>query len=377
MSNLFKQKINRYKFYLASAFSFHSTNILLLLLSFLGFPYIAYHTAIISSIFILILSLLNAEDRNTIFIAKKEAKKFKSCPIAKRIVLLPALAFFGILVSSQFSNYSRYLIIAIILRKSLDWIDELLLIKSNTDKIGAKKMFHFLISQIFLYGAFIFALVTNLMDFKFVYFFLGLWALSPMILPKKSIINNAFYSINDIKLFNNINLSFYLSGFVLASSTLIFRILVLKNSNDIEAGNLISAFALGGLISSFATSPNGSYFVYKNKIKKKHFIFFLIPIIISIIICNNISELSFLNKNAYFWKTFIYSVSASWLMFYSQLMRNQKIQSGINLLGKDIFVTLINISLCIIFVELSLKNLLSMFVIFSSIVNYYFYVQKT
>jgi hypothetical protein len=376
-------------YYVSAFFSYHSANLLLLMLSILGFPYIAYHAAIIASIFSVVLSLFNAESNNKFLTKKTSSFGINEISIFNRILFLPCLALAGTVISLSYSKYSRILIAAIIFRKCFDWIDELLLVKHTKERPA--KITNYLSSQFILYIVLLFFVFRkDLIGFNTIYWILGLWAITPLFLLDFKLLGNALRyfkalirnirnaSFKKIHIAYDINLSYYFTSFILTGSTLIFRLNLSHNSNDINAGNLISAYAAGGFISALAAGPIGSFYAHNSKIKnnffRKEYILF-IPIILGLITCYSIKEIDYLGKDTTFWKTLIYTFSASPLMAISQIKRHRRIQNNLAILKRDILTSLTTLSIAIFFIHNSFTEALAMFFTISAITNYYFYAK--
>lgn len=327
----------------------------------------------VSSIFLLLLSLFNGEARNSILTKNENLTKLTSNLVRQRIILIPALIFTGIILSQYYSNYSRFLIFAIIIRKSLDWLDELILVREVKKTEISLRLIFYTLSQIILYALLIISALLEFKEFLFIYVFLALWAFSPFILNNLTFIYVNTKSVFKTKNKISFNASHYFSSIIIAAAALIFRIQILKNSNDIEAGNLITAFALGNIFSAVTSSPIGAHISSKYKKKTLKLLLLLIPIFFSILICTQITDFYFLNKDTYFWKTLIYTFGASGLLSYSIILRNKKIQEGLKVLRDDFFVSFLNLLLCFVLIHFFLLNYLSMFMIFSAIINYMFY----
>lgn len=382
-------KKENFFYYVSAFFSYHSANLLLLMLSILGFPYIAYHTAIIASVFSVLLSLFNAESTNRFLAKKTSSSTTHEISIFKRVIFLPCLAFAGTVISLSYSKYSRILIAAIIFRKCFDWIDELLLVKHAKEK--PKLITNYLNSQFILYLVLLFFLFRkDLVGFNIIYWILGIWAITPLFLFDFKLLRNSLRyfrtqirnirnsSSKKIHIAYDINLSYYFTSFILTGSTLIFRLNLSHNSNDINAGNLISAYAAGGFISALATGPLGSFYAHNNKIQneffRKDYILF-IPIILGLIVCYSIKEIDYLGKDAVFWRTLIYTFSASPLMAISQIARHKRIQNNLAILKKDVLTSLTTLGIAIFIIHNSFTEALTMFFIISAITNYYFYAK--
>jgi hypothetical protein len=379
-------KKENFFYYVSAFFSYHSANILLLLLSILGFPYIAYHTAIIASIFSVVLSLFNAESSNRVHKKNTSSSRINEITIFSRILLLPSLALAGTVISLTYSKYSRVLIAAIIFRKCIDWIDELLLIQYVKKK--QTLITSYLSSQFILYLALIFLVFRkDLVGFNIIYWILGVWSITPLFLLDFTLIRNAIryfkaqirnIRFKKIHISYDINLSYYFTSFILTGSTLIFRLNLSHNSNDINAGNLISAYAAGGFISALAAGPLGSFYAHNNKIKNEFFrkeLILLILIILGLIIGYSIKEIDYLGKDTIFWKTLIYTLSASPLMAISQIARHKRIQKNLAVLKRDVLTSLTTLGIAIFVIHNSFTEALLMFFMISAITNYYFYVK--
>lgn len=351
------------------------SNIVNIMIIFFGFtdkPYIAFHVAIILSAINIFLYAFSSNSRNLIY-----SNKIHFFNIFKqRTYFLIPLCVLSFILALSLSKFSRILILIILLRKFLEWIIDPIIANEEINNRNIKKFYLVLFNEIFTLAIAIVAYLIFRNEF-----------LSFLIITIGFIFNYLiFYNFikNSItvfktKIFKEISISYknYLSTFIVSLGTLLIRLIIDKYFDDFEAGRIVSGMMFGGLLTSIFSGPIGSYMVkfnskkIKNKIMNLFYFLFILSTISSYLILNNSGESVVVIIAAY-------SISGSFLMSNSSILKNMMLQKYGSSLSADFLINLTNIIMCFlltthyrnniefIYILISANNLL-IFLIFSKL----------
>lgn len=357
-------------FPIASALNTYSITILLIFSGLVGHSELTADIAIVQAAIVAIFLSLSANARN-IMLSNNCINDEKNLLFFRLAIMLPAaLTVFFLTKSSP--NIDTYLVIGLIFRKCSEWIIELQLAKKEREGFSFFAVKYTLIDC--------FALLTILLIIAFklekqIFFYaIFLWAFIP-----------SFFSLKFVK--NSLNLKnfkFSLKKFLphVGSTTIIgfsmffFRVLVIIFAGKVLAGQMFTAYAIGGAICSIFTTAIYPSIVFQRKNINTLLLYISLSMIfvgIAVYILSN-----FIHETIYsniFIVSLGLSISGGGLMLIAQSKRLYLIQS----LKKDVFVvdSIVNIILVImipfVYYLFEFNGFTTLFLI-SGVLNVLFYV---
>lgn len=314
---------------------------LLIVIGISGLSELASDIAIIQGITLALFSSFSANSRNLIL---KHINPVSAHQLLYyRLILLLPLSAIGYWVSS-ISHVNTDLAVILLLRKSIEWLDEIYL--SEMERLGYKRnALHYLIMQAFLLTL---ALVWMInMPFPFLGIFL--WACLPLLLT-----GSFYYRI----LRTRLELPLYIikrifphigSSAIIGITVYVFRLLMVDLLGKTVAGDLFVAFAIGGILGSIVANAFGPTIVLAQSHSKQYshpsslkilmFLFFSF----GIFFWSMSSFISILNKSAIFWEAIGFSMMGAVPMVVAQLIRHRLLQAHGNydLFGPDVLMNVI------------------------------------
>jgi glycosyltransferase involved in cell wall biosynthesis len=245
----------------ALSLNMFSMTVLLIVLGFFKEAEVAADVGIVQAATLLVFMAFSSNARN-IILSKNKSITLEHF-LKFRIMLIVPLSLVAYSLSERFVELEIAIVFCLILRRSLEWIAELQI--SERELVNDKK-YACIYSGIQI-GTLL-ALLATVYSGLDGYFSitLVLWSSSPawIILPfvNKTFPNN-----------NNLNISWLLllphlgSSWIIASSTYIFRVLIILVAGKAIGGLLFSAYAIGGMINSIYTYALGPSIASKLKDK--------------------------------------------------------------------------------------------------------------
>lgn len=318
---------------------------LLIVVGISGLSELASDIAIIQGITLALFSSFSANSRNLIL---KHSNPVKADQLLYyRLVLLLPLSGLGYWLSFT-SHVNTSLALILLLRKSIEWLDEIYL--SEMERLGHKRLaLHYLMTQAFLLTV---ALVWMIkMPFPFLGIFL--WACFPLLL------SGSFYlrmlRIRSKLPFNIIKRIFPHLGStaIIGITVYVFRLLMVDLLGKTVAGDLFVAFAIGGILGSIVANAFGPTIVLAQNASNQYSypkslkILMLIFFGLGIFFWAASSFISILNKSAVFWEAIGLSMIGAVPMVVAQLIRHRLLQAHDNhdLFGPDVLMNVILIAI--------------------------------
>ena len=340
-----------FKFPIAYALNFSSVTILMIILSLSGQSILSADLAILGAITFFIFQSFSGNSRN-ILLNKSLVISYNEV-IKIRLILVLPLILFVYFITNSLSEINFYLILLVTLRKIIDWLDDLYLIKQE-DQSNTKKLHYYIIFQILA----IIALLLSIFIYSNTFIGILFWSITPIFLTIRfyfTYINKELFllKIKNLKLF----MPHLSSTVIIGISLYIFRLLIINLTGKEIAGDLFTAFASGGLLGTFIANSFGPTlvrFMNENKILTipfKYqicFLFFILAGLCIIYLSFTIDkETIFLEKTLYFWKAIGFSMIGGGIMAYAQITKTYILQhtANFNIMGLEIVYNLTLISI--------------------------------
>jgi hypothetical protein len=361
-----KQKL---LFPLAAAVNLFSVTALLIMAGLSGQAGLAADIAIVQAAIVAIFLSLSGNARNLI-LAGGLASDEKSLLYFRLVTMIPAAVAVYFLTKSTF-DISLYLVIGLIIRKCTEWVAELQLANKEKKNDSTFVLRYIQLNTLAFIGLVLMLIIPSGID----YFLsaLYIWAFLPIAFTApylKSIFSLKAKKVNLIGFIPHIG-----SSTIIGISMYVFRVLILILAGKAIAGQMFTAYALGGVISSLYTFAIGPSLIHQKAKNKKPLLYFISLCIFTgvVIVLASFS----LGDNLFsqlFMQALGYSLVGGGIMLVSQSYRLHIIQ----VCKKDVFIpdVLANILLIVtipfsyyLFKEIAF----TMFFLLSAILNLLFY----
>lgn len=355
--------------------------ILLIVLGLTGKSAMAAEVGIVHGATLALLYAFSANARSLIL--SKSATVSAYSVVIWRLTLLLPLAAISYWLSVSAAGVEALLAIILIARRCVDWLNEIHL--SEMERLGHEKVAQsYLLLQA---GSMVLVLVWLVGNFPFPLLGLGIWAFLPLFFSLrftgKAI--GVAAEVMHCGIFAKI-LPHFGSTAIIGITVYVFRLLILLIAGKEIAGDLYTAFAIGGLTGSvFANALGASIALHEERSGKRYFPSFLRHILnltllagISVFI---IAKMEFLNfewtgKSAFFWEAAGLSMVGGVVMVYAQRIRFKLLQADEehDVFGPDVLMNILIIaSVPFIFFLLG-TGALSFLYLLSSLLAYVFYL---
>ena len=323
-----------------------SLSLLIIAFSFSGNDVFAAEISVMQAAISGLLYAFSSNARVTILSGTTNA--FEKLLVLRFYILIPVVCVSFFLVGS-IGEYSKFLFYVILFRRSLEWIADLFLSEWEREA-NYYKGFIFLATQSILLIITLYLITTN----ENYYYSLVIWCLSPVIIyswikVKKSFID--FYILNNI--FQNYDITHFGSSIVIGLTLFIFRVSVVTTFGKETAGNLLSAFAIGGLMGSVFASSYAPSLALNELVSGKKYFNKKIHLLIMPLFLVFGSYLIFLpqlgntpailsSKGDLFLSALGYSCLASVVMYFAQINRNRLliVSKDNSLFGADVLASI-------------------------------------
>lgn len=260
---------DKHLFPIAIAINTFSITALLVIAGILGFSDVASDIAVIQGATLVFFLAFSANSRN-IILGSNNNDIVKQSFLMRATLLLP-LAVGAYHLSFMLFDVSVLLAVVLIIRRSVDWLVDLHI--SNAERNNdITRIYAYIFSQI----AVLLLVVAGLFISKeYFYFMLIIWALSPLYLTSSFVIRMlSEVTVRDVPAFNEF-IPHVGSSMIIAISTYVFRVIIVLLAGKLIAGQLFSAFAVGGMLSSIYTQAIGPSLIFhksRNEFKGGEFI---------------------------------------------------------------------------------------------------------
>lgn len=317
----------------------------LIIVGLAGLTELASDIAIVQAISLALFNSFSANARNLIL--KKHSPLSASQLLYYRLVLLLPLMALAYWLTS-ISNVTPILATFLLIRKSIEWLDEIFL--SDMERLNNRKLaINYFLLQVPLLLLAVIWLLTNMP-----YPFLGviLWATMPLLLSGKYYFQVLHFRESQ---FLNIlkKISPHIGSTAIIGITVyVFRLLIIDLMGKHEAGDLFVAFAIGGILGSVVANAFGpaiilaqsvnNHYAHPKSLKLLMGLFFSF----GISLCLISPFISFLNKSSLFWMAVGLSMIGAAPMVAAQLTRHRLLQThqDHDLFGPDVLMNVLLIA---------------------------------
>jgi hypothetical protein len=328
-------------------------------------------------------SAISAEGINQVFKKNKDTI-FERLLHFRFKVFIPVF-FLCFLLCALYFKIHLLILFIVVFRTISDWVHELFICKIIRDK-NYKEINLYVIIQFSLLSI---ILLNTLMTKNFNFYILMLWAFTPLLHLTKEINKNQLKARN----FQGIHLggmwfnpsNYYVSSFILALSTLIFRLLIFRFRPEDFANKFIAVLSMAGLVASLINGSIGSLISYKLKYSIHRIInrsvinsALLVNLIIALLAFLVLSSYGYLLQDEGILSfTLIISLLSSVPMVLAAFIRNLRIQNGEYVAREDLIIacTVLLATLCLLIFNKS-NSYLSLIYVFSSLTNLIVYAKN-
>ncbi len=299
-----------------------------------------------------------------------------------RLILLIPLAIAAYWLSSIVANVPTALTVILILRRSAEWFDEIYL--SEMERLDAKHAaMRYTLLQTSLLAI---NVVWMLLQLPFILYGLFLWAVLPLIFNIKFhcqsiqlLFARPFHIISK-NLLPHIG-----SSMIIGMTVYIFRLLLTMVTGKSIAGDLITAFAIGGVLGSVVANAVGPSLALHQKrhlhqqiprvIQALLLIFFISGVLLFALSILGAPLLSLLGKTHLFWQAVGLSMVAGVVMVFAQIIRHRLLQhhEELNLFGPDVIMNILIIAAVPFGYYLFGEKIMVALYLWSAILAYLFY----
>lgn len=322
---------------------------LMVYLSLIGKSELAADIGIVQASTMALFYAFSANARSLILNKKSLISAKDILAIRYRLILPLSVA--AAFLSFYISNVAWIFAALLILRRGGEWLADIYLSESEIDKKYHHAKGYLFLQCIALLLVFVSIHISN----YYFYVSLLLWSITPFISCTKYLVKKT-----SIRLFNDINLAKFLphlgSTAAIGIGVYVFRLVLLSLVDKPVAGDLFSAFAIGGFIASVFTQTIGPSLVAQDMSTNKLSIlkyfhlfsvsFVFIGIALIGISWNQYDVLLFMGKNGWFFGAIGFSLIGGALMIYAQHIRLQILQHYANseVYGPDVLINLLFIA---------------------------------
>jgi len=363
-----------------------SLSLIVIAFSFSGNDIFAAEISVIQAAISGLLYAFSSNSRVTIL--SGNANIFRKLLVLRIYILVPVVCLSYFLVGA-IGDFNFFLFYVILFRRSLEWISDLFLSDMERESKYNKGLF-FVVTQLVLLCILI-ILIYSGNNYQYL---MILWCISPILVYSWTIIKNSFIIFYlPQKIFKNYDITHFGSSIVIGLTLFIFRVSVVTIFGKETAGNLLSAFAIGGLMGAvFASSYAPSLALNELASGKKYFNkkihFIALPFFLAIglyliylpLVGNIPAILS--SKSDIFLSALGYSCLASIVMYYAQINRNRLliVSKDNSLFGADVLASISTIlSINLMYLMFGITGGASLALV-QSLLMYVFYkssIQKT
>jgi len=371
-----------YLFPLAFMMNTFSMTALIVILGLSGNSHFAADIAIIQGALAALFFSFSANARS-IILNSSSSLSVNSIFRGRLILLLP-LALSSYFLSGLPAEANTLLIIVLIIRRCVEWISEIHLAEMELSKNQAfARKFFYLQAAVF-----IIVVVCLLGYIPMLWLCLCVWALAPLIMSTGFIIEQLKKPVS-FHLDWHLMLPQFGSTMIIGISLYIFRLIILLITGKEVAGDLFTAFALGGMLGSIYAQVLGpSVALYENGSTKSFFsprinvslgLTILAGTILFVFSQMDAHLLAISNKSNFFWGSVGASIIGGVIMVYAQQIRFRllQIRGDKNLFGPDLLMNILIIASVPYFYYILGKDTLMILYMISAILAYVFYWSAT
>ena len=247
-----------YLFPLAFLLNASSMTILLIAVGVMGRPELAAEIAIVQGATLAIFFAFSANARSIIL---GESSKISWLLILRsRVVLLAPLGAAALVISLYLTDATPALALALVLRRCSEWISEIYLARREREKNYGSAQWFIATQSLLL----VVVIVSVIADTPFANIGVFLWALSPMV-QTSGFLRNHFRIGNLLDPGWVHMLPHFGSTAITGITAFAFRLVILLIVGKAYAGNLFTAFAIGGILGTVFAQALGPTLVFHAK----------------------------------------------------------------------------------------------------------------
>lgn len=363
--------------FMANAFSMTG---LLILLSLAGDSAFAADIGIVQAATLALFYAFSGNARNLILNHKSGVTA--QSVLNNRFILILPLAVAAYWLSAIMASVPSSIAMVLILRRAVEWFDEVYL--SEMERLDIKKSaFQYTILQAFLLGI---SLLWLILKLPYPLFGLLLWSLLPLLLSVR------FYFQNILTLsmlfthgISKKMLPHIGSSMIIGVTVYVFRLLVILVTGKSTAGDLFTAFAIGGVLGSvFANAIGPSLALHQKRslncqmpaiIKLMLMVFLSAGILLTTLSILRLDILNLTGKTFLFWQATGLSMVAGTIMVFAQMMRHRILQHHLeqDLFGPDVIMNILIIAAVPFGYYLFGLQMMTALYLLSAILAYLFY----
>ncbi len=304
--------------------------------------------------------------------------------MASRLVLLVPLAAAAYWLSVSTAGVEQFVAIALILRRCVEWLGEVHL--SEMERLDNKRFArNYLILQVILLAVVLAWLLT---DSPYPLLGLFIWALIPLILSAKYIWKVFVAAPDALAKVSSSILPHLGSTAIIGITVYVFRLLILLVLGKEVAGDLYTAFAIGGLTGGvFANALGASLALHEQRSGTSNFprllrlalnILFLLGVFIFVAALLQLSVLSWTGKSYFFWEATGLSLVGGVIMVYAQRVRFRLLQHDEehDVFGPDVMMNILLIAAIPFVFYLFGKEAMGGLYLLSSLLAFVFYLSS-
>lgn len=336
MLPLFKLYIHPFAILLNS----FSMTAIMLVCGFAGKPELTADVAIMQGSTLALFYAFSGNARNMIF--ADSTGSVAHVVLRMRLLLLPALALISFVLGSVVGTVVGTLAIVLIIRRASEWISEVFLSSFEIQKNVRPATITVSFEIIFFILSFILVMADIRPDIS-----LLPWACAPIaaLLSGRLIKSSVPVSIRNSLAILAPNLG---STTIIGIVVYIFRLFIILLVGRVQAGNLFTAYSIGGLFPTIYNASLGPSLALRNEkmsgpsrlstyVKLFTGSLFLVGLI-SALLLQTRPDLTFLGKDHYFWMSVYLSLSGGAMMLFAMHIRIEMLQKkqNVEIFGSDV-----------------------------------------
>jgi hypothetical protein len=334
-----------------AAFMMNSFSVTAILVFFglVGETHLAADIGLVQGVMLALFYAFSANSRSIIL--NDEAKISVNLIFFTRMILVLPLVVIAYCASVYISSIDMILVIALVIRRSVEWIGEIHLSWRESSNDGSfAKRYSILEGSLFLL-----VVAWYLAKVPMPVIGMLIWAVVPLgmhvpFVRKMMTTPGCLKSLKPLWYFMMPQLG---STMIIGVSVYVFRLIIVLVTGKSAAGDLFTAFALGGLIGSlFAQILGPSVVQYESRNRNNYFttrmdLFLILYCVGGVALFFaayfNLGILMMAGKSSIFWCTVGASMVGGVIMVYAQHSRCRLLQtsSEANLFGPDVFINII------------------------------------
>lgn len=368
-----------YIFPLAFLLNNFSITALLIVVGLVGETHLAADIGIIQGATMALFYSFSANARSIVL--NPQMRSSTKSFLTVRALLIAPLGFAAIYLSIYIANAGWMLALALTLRRSVEWISEIHLseMEFNDDRESARR---FVVLQTLL---FLTALGWILSNVPLSSIGLLSWALLPLLLSARFVRQQVTLD-GRLRVPWGQLLPHFGSTAIIGITVYVFRLLILIHAGKDAAGDLYTAFAIGGSAGSVFTQVLGpSIALHEERIGKAYFpgnikrflfLFLVTGVVLLVAVYADPGIFAFSGKSPFFWQALGLSMMGGFVMVFAQAIRFRLLQRfGENdVFGPDVLQNILVLASIPYLFNLMGKNALTSLYLISSFLAYSSYL---